>query len=327
MKQIIEKYLSGSCTPSEQYLLLEWMRVEKNRKEFQAIKKAWLHESATREMPDEYQKSWARLQQHLLSGTHSELQKSKRHLQLLRYAAAVLLLASLIGTGGFFLDRYTHPQETVTTVVAEPGQISKVLLPDNSEVWINSGSSVSYNNRFGLKNRNIQLNGEAFFKVTHNEDLPLTVNTPEMRVTVLGTEFSVTNYPENQNMQVILEKGEVCLAFPGSFSGSYTLKPGELANYSKTDKKLTIRNVNTDLYTSWKEGTINIYNLPLEEVAKRLEKRYNQKFVVDEKIRKTPYTFTVKNEPLSNILKLMEQITPVKVVQKGDSIFLGYKEK
>ena len=90
---------------------------------------------------------------------------------------------------------------------------------------------------------------------------------------------------------------------------------------------MVLSTVNTGLFTSWKDGIINIYNMPLSELVIKLEKRYNQKFEVDNEIKNLPYTFTIKNEKLSNILSLMEKITPVDVVQSGNVIELRYNQQ
>jgi ferric-dicitrate binding protein FerR (iron transport regulator) len=83
---------------------------------------------------------------------------------------------------------------------------------------------------------------------------------------------------------------------------------------------MTVSNVNTIKFTSWKEGIINIYDQSLEQVVKRLESRYNQKFRFGDDIKDYRYTFTIKNEPLDEIINLMEKITPVKTIQKDEVI-------
>ena len=89
---------------------------------------------------------------------------------------------------------------------------------------------------------------------------------------------------------------------------------------------MQISKVNTVLYTSWKDGIINIYNLPLSQVVMKLEKRYNQKFDVDKEIENLPYTFTIKTENLHHILSLMEKITPLDAIQEGNVIKLKYNK-
>ncbi len=204
--------------------------------------------------------------------------------------------------------------------MAEKGHISKIELPDGSLAWLNSGSVISYNNRFASDNRDIQLSGEAYFEAAENSQIPMVVNCGELKVKVVGTRFNVSSYPEAEEIEVTLEKGAVDLSFSQKESFHKKLKKGEQARFDCKNQKLTVQNVNTARYTSWKEGIINIYDQPLEEVAKRLGTRYNQHFIVNPQIKDFRYTFTIKNESLDEIIRLMEKITPVKAIQKNITI-------
>lgn len=326
MNSNIKKYLTGKSSDDEQKELLNWIRTEKNLKEFQQIKEEWKAETRDEAMPVEFSQNWKSIQNRMMEQLQQEVQHKRRTLTFFRYAAIFLVL---IAMPAIFYTITTNKPEgplTYTTVVADYGQISKVVLPDSSVIWINSGSAIKYNNRFSATNRNIELVGEAFFKVTHNPEVPLIVSSSNLQVKVLGTEFSVLAYPEEENIQVVLEKGKVELSSPSDSHFKQEMKPGEMASFSKVKKELAIATVNTNLYTSWKDGLINIYNLPLSELVIKLEKRYNQKFEVDEAIKNMPYTFTIKNEDLSSVLSLMEKITPVMAIQDKNVIKLKHNK-
>lgn len=322
MRSNIKKHLSGDNSEPEQKALLDWIRQDKHLTEFQEIKKEWKDQVIQEPIPSEHQESWNNIQNNLLDRMQSNLQRTERRLSFFRYAAILVVLISIPSILYFYSQSNTSSSLIYTTVSADFGQISKVLLPDSTVIWINSGSTIRYNNHFATSNRDIDLTGEAFFKVHKNKDLPLVVSSEDLRVKVLGTEFSVVSYPKENDIQVILEEGKVELTSVTHSSFAHEMKPGELAIFNKIRKDLTISNVNTDLYTSWKDGIINIYNLPLSEVIVKLERRYNQKFVVDSTIKDLPYTFTIKNENLNSILSLMEKITPVDVVQHDNVIEL-----
>lgn len=250
----------------------------------------------------------------------------KRTLKIFRYAAIFVLLISVPSILFMMQSKSPVQQLIYTTVAADFGQISKVVLPDSTVIWINSGSTIKYNNQFSASNRDIELIGEAFFKVHKNKYLPLVVASEDLRVKVLGTEFSVAAYPEEKNIQVVLEKGKVELSSTTQSNLNLEMKPGELANFNKAKKEMVLSTVNTGLFTSWKDGLINVYNLPLSEVVLKLEKRYNQKFLVDKAIQSLHYTFTIKNENLNSILSLMEKITPVEVIQHENVIELRHNK-
>lgn len=327
MKSTIKNYLSGKSSINEQKELLEWIRKEDNLAEFQSIKKEWKNEIIGEDISEEHKQNWKKIQDQLFHQMQSNMQQTQRTLKFFRYAAIFLLLVSVPSLVYFFTQSKTPSQLVYTTVAADFGQISKVVLPDSSIIWVNSGSTIKYNNQFSNTNRNIELIGEAFFKVSRNVDLPLIVNSSDLNVKVLGTEFSVMAYPEEKEIQVVLEKGKVELTSLSHANFRQEMRPGELATFDKEKRILKLSNVNTSLFTSWKDGIINIYNLPLSELVVKLEKRYNQKFIVDEAIKRLPYTFTIKNENLNTILSLMEKITPVEVVQRGNLIELKSTKK
>ncbi|MDP2336401.1 MAG: FecR family protein [Bacteroidota bacterium] len=328
MKAKIRKYLSGKSLETEQKELLVWLRKDNHVSEFQAVKREWKDEIIQEELPSEYQQNWSEIQHTIHLRTQTELFVVRRSLRFFQYAAIFILLISVPAI--IYMTQFqttTQKQELVyTTVAADFGQISKVILPDSTVIWVNSGSTLTYNNQFSATNREIKLTGEAFFKVTKNKDLPLIVSSEDLRIKVLGTEFCVSAYPEEDNIQVVLEKGKVELSSSTHANFKQEMKPGELASFNKEKKELTLSTVNTGLYTSWKDGLINFYNLPLSEVVIKLEKRYNQKFVVDDAIKNLPFTFTIKNENLNHILSLMEKITPVDAIQHGNAIELKYNK-
>jgi ferric-dicitrate binding protein FerR (iron transport regulator) len=328
MKSNIYKYLSGKSSVSEQKELLDWLRRENHIAEFQKIKREWTDEISKEELPPEYHQNWSELQSTIHQKMQSELRGVKRNLNFFRYAAIFILLISvpsIIYLLQFKSNSIAQPL-VYTTVAADFGQISKVVLPDSTTIWVNSGSTLTYNNQFSSSNRDIKLIGEAYFKVTKNKNLPLIIRSGNLIVKVLGTEFCVSAYPEEKNIKVVLEKGKVELHSSVNSNFMQEMNPGEMASFDKEKKELLISYVNTSLYTSWKDGLINIYNLRLSELVIKLEKRYNQKFLVDEAIKNLHYTFTIKNEDLNSVLRLMEKITPVDAIQREDAIELKYNK-
>ena len=326
MKSKITKYLSGKSSTEEQAELLNWIRKDGHLQEFQQIKEEWKAEVVQESVPSEYTGNWQSIQSRMMDQLQNDMQRKQRTLHFFRYAAILLVVVSLPALIYIFTSGKNNIPVSYTTVAADYGQISKVVLPDSSVVWVNSGSTIKYNNNFSASNRDIELVGEAFFKVKHNANIPLIVNSSGLRVKVLGTEFSVSAYPEEANIQVVLEKGKVELTSASNARFRQEMKPGELASFDKAIQQVSVGNVNTNLYTSWKNGLINIYDLPLSELVIKLEKRYNQKFEVDDDIKNMPYTFTIKNEELSSVLELMEKITPVIAIQDKNVIKLKHNK-
>lgn len=327
MKQLIRKYLAGGGSPDDQQKLLGWLREEGHLSDFRAEKTLWEQEALQERMPLASQASWNTVQQKLLAQAQAKLNQTSRYLLIFRYAAILLAFVSVGIVSLYLSGRSVSSQKFYTMVKAEPGQIANVVLPDQTQVWLNSGSYIRYNNHFSATNREIELVGEAYFDVTKNKALPLIVKGEEIDVNVLGTKFNVSAYPDDNHFNVVLAEGKVELSSSIFRDFKYEMKPDQIASFNKTTNKIDIKQVNVDLYTSWKDGMINMYNLPLEEVIVKLSKRYNQKFQVDNELKHLRYTYTIKNEPLSDILALMETITPIDVVQNGDLIHLKFNKQ
>ncbi|MCD6366768.1 MAG: FecR domain-containing protein [Bacteroidales bacterium] len=327
MKSIVTKYLEGRATKAEQKELLEWLRNKENRIVFHRFSLVWENSLDASRFPGGSKESWNQIQAQLLQKSFKGWQKSRKMNQFFKIAAIFFFVISIGSLAYFFSNAEKSVPKNYTSVMAENGQISKVELPDGSTVWLNSGSEITYSNFFASDNRNIKLSGEAYFKVTRNEDLPFVVNCEELQVKVLGTQFNVAAYPKNEFVDVVLEKGSVELLNKRVESFSCKLKPGERALFDKNDRNLTVSNVNTSKFTSWKEGIMNIYDQTLDELVKRLKTRYNQNFILDDEVKDFRYTFTIENESLNEIIKLMEKITPLKAIQKQDTILFKLDKK
>jgi len=322
MQTIANKYFEGHATDVELKKLLEWLKKRENRDVFNKYRFDWEKGLESDWFPCGGEESWNRLQAQLWEKSFGKWQNTIKMYHFFRYVAIFLFVLAMGSLVLYFSDRPAKIPDTYTKVIAENGQISKVSLPDGSFVWLNSGSEISYNNLFSSENRKVSLTGEAYFDVAANENIPLVVDCEELQVKVFGTTFNVNAYNWEEDIEVVLEKGKVELVNPVVNSTIYKIKPGERVRFDKEDKKLAVADVNTYRYTSWKNGIINFYDLSIEEVVRRLETRYNQKFELERGVKYLRYTFTIKNEPLHEILRLMERITPVDAEQKDNVIVI-----
>ena len=326
MKQVIIKYLEGRATELEQRTLLEWLRDKDNRIEFRNLVSEWKRGLDEDHFPGGGANSWNRVQEGLLKRNYYRWQRSRKFQMVFKYAAVFFFAISIGTTIWIFTGDTAKSMESHTNVIAQKGQVSRLDLPDGSRVWLNAGTTLSYDNGFSHNNRKISLTGEAYFDVAQDKALPLVVDCKGLKVKALGTKFNVAAYPDANSIDVVLEEGSVALNTPGKGSLDYHLKPGEMGSFRKEKRELSISSVKPKKLTAWRKGIISIYDQPLEKVVERLEKRYNQKFEVDDEVRELRYTFTIKNESLDQVIHLMERITPVKATQ-SDEIIRFKKDK
>jgi ferric-dicitrate binding protein FerR (iron transport regulator) len=324
MERKIRQYLEGRLSGIEQRELLHWIRQGHNRTIFDAVKKEWWNRKSSGTDKKIQDFGQVRLAGRLKE--KQQVERSSNYLKAYKYAAIALLMISLSG-GLFFSHIYQKKQELkFTEIRTDPGQISGMTLPDGSKIWLNSGTKLSYNNWYGISNRDIKINGEAFFSVAKNKKIPFTVNMGALKIEVTGTQFEVSNYDDSNSMKVVLEKGSVDIHSKND-QLIMQLSPKEMATFNKTAMTIEKVKVNPEHYTSWRNGIIQIFELPLEQVVVKLGKRYNQKFEVDPAVKDLPFTFSIENESLSDILYLLEKISPVKAMQEGDIIKLKYEPK
>lgn len=173
----------------------------------------------------------------------------------------------------------TEDGEIVFNVLRVPyGKTFQVLLPDQTHVFLNAGSSLRYPNKFqkGGK-REVFLQGEGYFKVSKNKNSPFIVRANEMTIEVYGTEFNISSYTDDLFTEVVLIEGSVGVkdnSGQPNFKPNVMLRPHEMA--SKTNgAEISIEQVNISEHISWIDGTLFFKNESFGSVVKKLQRHYN----------------------------------------------------
>jgi len=171
------------------------------------------------------------------------------------------------------------------TVIVPYGKRTQITLSDNSSVWLNSGSKLIYPARFAPEKREVYLEGEAIFEVSHNKQRPFMVITHDIEVKVLGTVFDVSAYTDDATSSTILETGSVELKYKSNSLLSHSnvkMMPGMMAVYDPLDKEVKQSQVNTKRYTSWREGYFIFERQSLGEILKKISRYYNVSIKLDD---------------------------------------------
>jgi len=159
------------------------------------------------------------------------------------------------------------------------GKKIEILLSDGTKVHLNAGSTFRYPVKFlDGKEREVFLNGEAFFDVTKNKENSFIVNVGELDVRVFGTKFNVSSYKEDKSINTVLVEGAVGLYNSNdefNQENGAMLKPGYLGAWDKSAKEISMDKVDTNTYTSWIEGKLIFKDTPFEIIRKKLERHYN----------------------------------------------------
>lgn len=249
---------------------------------------------------------------------HARMHHRKQKSQLLiwiRNIAAILLLPLLGLSAYLYYQTNTLKSKSVGLLETTTayGVRTKITLSDGSEVWLNSGSTLSYPERFTEDKRQVTLSGEAFFKVKSDKDHRFDVQTSDgITVSAYGTEFNVQAYAEEPDIKATLAEGHIQIDQINQ-PDSQELIPGEQAVYSRHTQQMQVRKANLLVETAWKDGKLVFRRTPMEEIAKQLSRHFNVNIQLQGKeIFDYTYSATFTTETLAEILSLLEKTAPIR---------------
>jgi len=208
------------------------------------------------------------------------------------------------------------------TIETPKGGQYQVVLPDGSKVWLNAMSSIKFPVSFSsLKERRVELTGEAYFEVEHNKDLPFRVVSGKQVVEVLGTHFNVNAYPDETGIKTTLLKGSVKVT---GDSNSAILKPGQQAEFTSS---ITISNVNTDEAVAWKNGYFFFDDEKLQDIMRVVARWYDVKVIfADESTKNETFgALSTRFANISTLLNMMEQTGDARFSIDGSTITVSKK--
>ncbi|GAI07563.1 unnamed protein product, partial [marine sediment metagenome] len=206
--------------------------------------------------------------------------------------------------------------EDVKTIYSEVystyGSKTKLELPDGSTVWLNDGSTLKFPQKFSGKTRTVYLTGEAYFDILKKPDKSFIVKTSEFNIRVFGTTFDVMAYPEDNTIETTVETGKVILEKSAANIKIAELEPNQRAVFYKKTGKLYTNTVNTEKYTSWREGKLILRDDPMNNVVRKLKRWYNVDIeLLDQELADYTYSATIIDETLFQVLDYLKIITPI----------------
>ena len=308
-RALLDKYLTGNASPDESKLLDQFFdSYHDNRPAILGMSP-----QIREEILDQIRKK---------SDTGIELIPKQRSTIWLKIAATVSFI--LIASYFLFTGNNTTEQNTLTakSVVRTTtrGQKMDVFLPDGTQVRLNSNSHISYPEKFSDDTREVTLDGEAYFKVTHDATKPFIVHTGNTSTTVLGTSFNV--HSDQKAVTVTLVEGKVDVS---TATGVATLSPNQQAIIKSGSENINTQPVDVGNYTAWTTNSLIFDNIPLSEVFATMENWYNVDIEVNSKaLNDCIITARYENESLENVmnslrfmLKVQYQINDHAVVVSG----------
>ncbi len=219
-----------------------------------------------------------------------------------------------------------NEKSVYNTLVVPYGKRTQITLSDGSTVWLNSGSKLVYPANMKEK-RNVYIEGEAVFEVTHSEQHPFLVSTKDFEIKVLGTIFNVSAYPDDKVSSTVLEKGKIELTSNNKSifrSNKLTIHPGTMALYNPEEKLFFQHQVDPRNYLSWRDGYFIFKNENLENILKKLERYYNIEIVLNNSnLGKEKFSgqLNLKDSP-EEVLKVIAKATPLKIKKSSNKLII-----
>lgn len=278
-------YLLGELTDREKLEMESWLeQSDENRNELEQTRKMLgLVDTHFRTNRFDTASAWEKVHSHLSPSQGRTVQIKNRRKEAWTHFykyAAVLVVAILLGTVGYYIGFRNQVPAYYSEVVSGNEQVlSECVLPDGSVVTLNSNSKLTYPRKFRGDIREVTIEGEAFFDVEPNPEKPFVIHAGEAQVKVLGTSFTVSAYPDDETVEVIVKTGKVQVTSNQGNESAETeevfLTPGEKGTLFKPNRQLT-KSVNQDPnFLSWKTHDLVFDNVPLGEVIRTLEKTYH----------------------------------------------------
>jgi ferric-dicitrate binding protein FerR (iron transport regulator) len=259
------------------------------------------------------------------------LRPKPQHRKIIRWVSkvAAILFIPLLITSIWLFDKTNELQSfkndevdrltgIYNTVSAPVGGRTKAVLPDGSEIWLNSGSSIQYPILNKPSCREVKLTGEGFFKVAKDKDKPMLVTTSGMQVKVYGTTFNINAYEDNRDIETVLIEGSISIQkLDGQGNPKdveYKMAPGEAGKLNRQKNTIAIAKTNNlEIYTGWVNGRYVFKNAQLKNILKRLEKIHNVQFVLeDETIGEYYFDATFEDQNIDRIMEIFSVSLPIK---------------
>lgn len=317
MKKLFEKYIKNKSTAEEQHAVDKFIRKDRTFH-------TWFMQSiasAEGVMPNKQQ---------LLDSIHQSIdyhppkKRTQSYKKWMQYAAIGLFFVALGVAQWFFIQHIQQVAPNEVTVLAARGQKAEITLPDGTHVNLNSDTKIIYSTDFNVKNREIQLHGEAFFSVAKNQHLPFIVHTDMLNVKAVGTQFNIKAYRREAFVTTTLFEGRVRVDVAGQ---TVDLEPNEQLELNKTTRKLTKRNLqHQPQEADWMSDKIEFRKNTFEEVAATLSRIYNVEIILkDESLKAERFSGIINNNSLESTLKILTLTSPFNYTFQNDTVTIFHR--
>ena len=353
---VLRRAIAGECTPEEQQLVDSWAAESEQRRRYLGALAA-LYNRASADDARAAADSWDRILERMEPpdsvedpayvppweepATHVDVRRRHRsrilagafrqeRSVLWPIAAAAAAVTVAVGglrvAGGLDSHPVPRPPAAMRQIITATGQRAEIRLDDGSRVVLGVASRLKLPGDFGVRNREVYLEGTAYFDVVHDSARPFVVRTANAETRDVGTRFVVSSYPESHGTRVVVRDGAVALgtAEPaGHPDHSVLLTGGSLGRLRSGDSVATTRRVDPELYTAWMQGDLVFQDEPLSDAVAELRRWYDVDIRIgDPSMRKMPISAAFAAESLHEALSVVTTVLPLRAVRRGNVVTL-----
>lgn len=317
VKGLITKSLSGEITEEETGQLVKWRETSADNEHlFREFTKTY-ELTQKKSLPPEIEgiDIEAEWQEFLKSTDEEKVKTLTKQLgqSWLRIAATLSLL---VVTGVVIYNTFITEEMTVISTASET---QSVTLPDGSQVDLNRHTTLRYASDFGEEDREVVLEGEAFFNVTHDSENPFRVSVDETDITVLGTSFNVSGYEKANEIEVVVESGLV--GFSSSKGEVVELSEGEKGVFEKDRNVINETQNNDPNFNAWKTRRIVFEETPLPEAINTINAIYSTNVtILADNASNCAVTVTFDQQSLEAVLNVLKSTLNLTYNKTNDTI-------
>jgi len=310
--KLLDKFISGKRLTEDDFVMLEKLLNNlSNRQEFmQYLEKSWQN-SESEPVALQFEQIWAKIR-------IAPIQSKMNRLFIVLSKAAAILFIPILAAALYFYANQPFSKE-LFTLSTQKGEHTNVILPDGSKVWLNVDSKLSYPVNYGIKSRDLELEGEAYFEVEKNAELPFEITACNVTTKALGTRFVISAYPESSEIKSSLVEGLVEVEYKKDFT---LLNPGQQLVVTKNKPGFLVKVFNEEDELGWKNNQLVFRLTPFDHVIAELEKWYDVSIEYNPASFKSE-TLTVRfeqHETLENVLKVISKATGFKYFIENKNI-------
>ena len=310
---IAKAYFRGTISAADEKRLSEWLQEDKHALLFRIWEDEW-RKQAKAQASEKTKAAWEKLaKQSQITNDKSQITRPLTSLTWFRYAASVAVFAII---GGLAWWLWPNAQEPFMAQTGAHEQ-QHFVLPDGSEVTMNSLSNLACAADFGKADRQISFDGEAVFHVAKDTDKPFVINVGAYSVTVLGTVFNLSAYTTDDAYTVTLLEGAVKVKYA---SDSVIMKPLDEVRFDKETESFELQQVQIAKADTWINGRLEFDNIELGDLAHKLEREYDVQIAfADEAIKAEKVYISISiGDNFADVCAALETLLPIRFDHEED---------